>query len=459
MPDKRKYVSPEIKQLPYLAYTKQLPHDIKLASDFGDPIDAETLVKEFGSPLYIVSERRLREDFQIFKNTFSRNEIDTVVAYSIKTNYLPAICQIFRQEGAWAEVVSGMEYELVCSLGFNPANIIFNGPHKTESELEVAILKGSLINVDSFDELSRIERLCERLDKRARIGIRISFKYFELGWTKFGFDDDAGESQQALKKIARNPDLELELLHNHCGTFVLNKDLYAKSVERLIELVKFARELNLKPSMVDVGGGFPSMNILKPEFDMPGGSTRSGDYLQSFSDEICSQLIDALELFENKPVLVLEPGRAIVDASTQILTTVVARKEKSDQPDALIVDAGVNLIPTAVYYNHPLNRVAGDESAQYGRQQTANVYGPLCMQTDLIRGEAILPPVKTGDVLAVSQVGAYCHTQSSQFIQTRPATVLIGPNGPEVIRREETWRDVFALDAIPERLIDEDVKF
>ena len=459
MPKKRKYVPPEIKQLPYLAYTKQLPHDIKLASDFGEPIDAEALVGEFGSPLYIVSEKRLRDDFQRFKETFSRKAIDTIVAYSVKTNYLPAVCRIFKQEGAWAEVVSGMEYELVCALGFDPKNIIFNGPHKTSAELEMAISQGALINVDNFDELSNIERICAKLDVSARIGIRISFKYFERGWTKFGFDDDVGESKQAIDRIANNSKLNFELLHNHCGTFVLNKDLYAKSIERLIELLKYARERNLKPNMIDVGGGFPSMNILKPEFDVPGGSTRSGDYLQSFADEICSRLIEAINLFDQKPKLVLEPGRAIVDASTQLLTTVVARKEKTDQPDALIVDAGVNLVPTAVYYNHPLNRVAGDESVQYGQQHTTNVYGPLCMQTDLLRGEALLPPIKTGDVLAISQVGAYCHTQSSQFIQTRPATVLIGPAGPEVIRREETWRDVFSLDSIPDRLVDSDVQF
>ena len=326
-------------------------------------------------------------------------------------------------------------------------------------EYEAAINNASIINIDSFDELARVEQLCDRLDKRARIGIRISFKYFEHGWTKFGFDDDDGESEQALKRIANNSDLKLELLHNHCGTFVLNKDMYAKSVERLIRLTKTAYELNLQPTMIDVGGGFPSMNILKPEFDAPGGSTRSGNYLQPFADEICSQIIEAIEVFDKKPTLVLEPGRAIVDASTQILTTVVARKEKTEGPDALIVDAGVNLVPTAVYYNHPLNRVAGSESVQYGRQQTTNVYGPLCMQTDLIRGEAILPPVETGDVLAISQVGAYCHTQSSQFIQTRPATVLIGPNGAEIIRRSETWRDIFALDNIPDRLIDDDVSF
>ena len=332
MPSKKKYVPPEIKQLPYLAYTKQLPQDIKLASDFGEPIDADSLVKEFGSPLYIVSEKRLRDDYRNFKETFSRKEISTVIAYSIKTNYLPAVCQIFKQEGAWAEVVSGMEYELVISLGFNSEKIIFNGPHKTESELETAIINNSIINVDNFDELTRIEQICERLDKRARIGIRISFKYFELGWTKFGFDDDVGESDQVLKRIASNPDLELDLLHNHCGTFVLNKDLYAKSIERLLELVKKARKLNLRPTMIDVGGGFPSRNILKPEYDLPGGSTRSGSYLQAFSDEICSQLIEAIELFDEKPTLILEPGRAIVDASTQLLTTVVARKEKTDQP-------------------------------------------------------------------------------------------------------------------------------
>jgi diaminopimelate decarboxylase len=81
------------------------------------------------------------------------------------------------------------------------------------------------------------------------------------------------------------------------------------------------------------------------------------------------------------------------------------------------------------------------------------------MQTDRLREQAMLPPLEVGDILVISHVGAYCHTQSMQFIQARPATVLLGPDGPEVIRRRETWRDVFALDHLPERLRGDGCRF
>ena len=81
-----------------------------------------------------------------------------------------------------------------------------------------------------------------------------------------------------------------------------------------------------------------------------------------------------------------------------------------------------------------------------------DVYGPLCMQTDKLRTQALLPELEVGDPLAIGNVGAYCHSQSMQFINTRPATVLTGAHGTELIRRRETWRDVFALDWVPDRL-------
>jgi len=74
------------------------------------------------------------------------------------------------------------------------------------------------------------------------------------------------------------------------------------------------------------------------------------------------------------------------------------------------------------------------------------------MQIDVVRERALLPPLSVGDPLLISNVGAYCQTQSMQFIHTRPATILLGPDGPEVIRQRETWRDFFCNDSIPARL-------
>jgi diaminopimelate decarboxylase len=226
-----------------------------------------------------------------------------------------------------------------------------------------------------------------------------------------------------------------------------------QAIKRLIDGARHARGLGLSPRGVDVGGGFPSENAIKLEYDLPGGSRRKGDFWRPYADEICSSILDARELFGGRPRLILEPGRAVVDSSTQLLTTVVAKKNADRDATSVIVDAGVNLLPTTVYYDHPLTRVsAGGEPPSRGRSY--DVYGPLCMQTDILRRNVAAAQIDVGDVLMVSHVGAYCHSQSMQFIETRPATVMLTDKGPVEIRRRETWKDVFALDHVPDYLRD-----
>lgn len=449
---RKPYAPPRISALPFIAFTKHFTRAVTAAANTQTEYDAQALVQRFGSPLFVVSEARLREDYRRFAQAFADPAFDTRVAYSIKTNYLPAVVSIVKSEGAWAEVVSGMEYELARSLGYAPEQIVFNGPHKTQSELERALGDGAIVNIDNFDELTRVEAIARTLARKARIGIRISFNHGSVAWTKFGFNDDNGDSQRALERIAKNKRLSLELLHNHCGTFVLVHSIYAAAADRIVGLAKRARDLGLKPTMADFGGGFPSANTLRPEFDFKGGSKREGDYWSPYAQAIGERLTRAKDLFGGRPQLILEPGRAVVDACTTLLATVVAKKSVAKNEDAIIVDAGVNLMPTAVYYDHPITRADATDVVPYARHRTMSVYGPLCMQSDRLRESAALPPVEAGDIVRFSHVGAYCHSMAMQFIQTRPATVLLGPRGPELIRRAETWRDVFALDTLPKRL-------
>jgi len=451
----RPYESPLLEPLPFLAVGKHGAKNIHAAGSQTDGVDYRALQQEYGSPLYVISEDRLRQDFRAFRQAFTRPGIDTHIAYSIKTNYLPAVCSILFEEGGWAEIVSGMEYELVRALGLPGKEVIFNGPHKTHEELSRALSEGAIVNIDNFDELAAVEQIADSIDVQACIGIRVSFRYGMRPWTKFGFSDDNGDCQAALERIARHPKLQLKLLHNHSGTFLLVHDVYANAADRLIDVARRARNLGLAPTMIDMGGGFPSINTLKPSFDYPGGSSRGADYLMKYADVICGRLQKARDLFGGNPQLILEPGRAIVDASTQLACTVVAMKNIAGQGRAVIVDAGTNLVPTACYYDHDIDADETDEpgSGQMDHlEKPVGIFGPLCMQSDMLRERVLLPTLSVGDSLLVSNVGAYCHTQSSQFIQPRPATILLGPDGPELIRKRETWKDVFALDRIPDRL-------
>jgi diaminopimelate decarboxylase len=456
MPDasasgRKPYEPPRLTPLTFTAVSKHLTADIGASGEFDDVYDAAALLQEFGSPLFVISENALRGLYRNFRDTFSEPGIVTRVAYSYKTNYLPAVCAVLHEEGAWSEVVSGMEYQLARSMSVPPKEIIFNGPYKTRDELQMALGQGALVNIDNFDELDAIEAVARELGGQNRVGIRVNFRYGPAPWTKFGFNDENGDAQRALERIAAHPNLKFELLHNHCGTFQLVYDIYAKGVETLIGMAKRARDLGLEPTMIDMGGGYPSANKLKPMYDLPDGNDRRRDTLYPYAEAILGPLSKAKELFGGQPTLVLEPGRAIVDAACQLLCSVVATKDIPDKGRAVVADGGVNLVPTAYWYDHGV-KPTETHSESAGDAEPVSIYGPLCMQIDVLREQVIMPPLKIGDPLVISNVGAYCQTQSMQFIQPRPATVLLGPDGPEVIRRRETAEDIFALDQMPKRL-------
>lgn len=448
----KKYEAPNLRPLAIASVGKHDVLDVAPIASLDETYDVKAMMAEYGSPLFVVLEKRLRAQYQSMRDTFSASGITTTIAYSYKTNYLPAICDTLHHEGAWAEVVSGMEYKLARALGVPAKHIIFNGPFKSAEELRTAIGEGALINIDGFDELAAVRQAARSVGRQARVGVRFNFRYGANPWTKFGFSVENGDCVRAMEMIARERMLRFEAFHNHSGTFQVDPKVYGRAAVVMVDLARRARSLGLAPTIADFGGGFPSGNRLKRYFDAPGGGTPRGNGLAPFAEVILNRICAARELFGGEPMLVLEPGRALVDESVQLLCTVVATKEIPGQGAAIIIDAGVNILPTAYWYDHDVDVAPSREDEGGGMFRPVNIYGPLCMQIDVVRERAALPPLAVGAPLLIGNVGAYCLSQSMQFIQPRPAVVLIGLRGSEVIRRRETWRDIFALDSVPKRL-------
>ena len=462
---KRKYEAPNIELIQISTIGKHSILNMRTSSVFEEVDDVEKLLNKYDSPLFLLSEKKLRSKYNEFKDAFTEEGIETIIGYSYKTNYLPALCSILKQEGAWAEVVADMEYKLARSLNIPGSKIIFNGCHKTETELNKAVSEDALINIDSFNELELLDRVAGSLGKKARTGIRINFVMGNMPWTKFGFNYESGEAKEALEKISKKKNIKFEAIHNHSGTFNVDPKMYSKSTRIIIELAEYAKKLGLNTKIIDVGGGFPSSNKLKPQYDIPGGSKFNENTLQQFSSAIMNHLKKAKHLFnKGKPILILEPGRAIVDEAMQLISKVVSKKKDANGNDSIVMDAGVNILPTAYWYDFEpklANKLNGSNNNLNGKTKKngsnyngpVKMYGPLCMQIDSINESVNLPSVELGDVIVFSNVGAYNLTQSMQFIQTRPAVVLLGSNGVELIRRKETWRDIFKLDTLPKRLV------
>ena len=202
-----------------------------------DGIPVTDLVKRFGSPLFVFSEARLREKAHHLRDAFRSSYPKTTFAWSYKTNYLSAICQVFHQEGWMAEVVSDFEYQKARKLGIPGEKIVFNGPHKPRAILEQAIAEGALIQIDNWDELCLIEELVSERDQPIEVGIRV---WLDAGirpiWSKFGFCLESGEAGRVASRIVNNPKLSLHTLHTHIGTYILDPAAYAVAARKLVGL-------------------------------------------------------------------------------------------------------------------------------------------------------------------------------------------------------------------------------
>ncbi len=332
-------------------------------------------------------------------------------------------------------------------MGIKGEDIIFNGPHKPIEALEIAAKEGATINIDHFDEITDLEKVAEKLGKQIKVGIRLNMDTgIHPQWSRFGFNLESGQALDAVKRIKAGGKLILSGLHCHIGTFIIEPEAYAKEVEKM---VKFKYEIEEKfgynIEFIDIGGGLPSKNRLKGTYLPPDVLIPSVD---EYAEKVCQALYDNLKPGDF-PKLILENGRAIIDEAEYLITTVKASKRLPDGRKAYIADAGVNLLFTAFWYkfNIELDREV------VGANEPSVVYGPLCMNIDILDESALLPPLERGTRLIFSPVGAYNNTQWMQFIEYRPNVVMVMEDGSvEVVREKEDLTDIERREKLPENL-------
>jgi diaminopimelate decarboxylase len=413
-----------------------------------DGVAVNQLIREFGSPLFVISEKTLRETVKKAKKAFGTRYPKVQFAWSYKTNYLNAICTIFHQEGSWAEVVSGFEYDKAINLGVDGRKIIFNGPDKSEQDLTKAISNDSLIHIDHLDELYSISELSDKLKKRPRVAIRVNM---DTGvypmWDRFGFNYENGQAMDAINKIMHSQNMELVGLHCHIGTFMLSPSAYGTAAARLADLAlsvekKFGHEIKY----IDMGGGFASRNTLKGSY-LPGAD--SNPTFDDFAEAISTTLLNSNFKKDKLPLLILETGRALIDEAGYLLGSVISNKRSSTGRRNTIVDVGVNILFTSFWYDH---KITPAQPFTHYTEDTC-LYGPLCMNIDVIRESADLPLLNKGDHLVIHNVGAYNMTQWMQFITLRPNVVLIDlDEKPHLIRSKESVENMNSMERVPSHL-------
>ncbi|HLP21660.1 MAG TPA: hypothetical protein VK174_15210 [Chitinophagales bacterium] len=413
-----------------------------------DDVSVKKLLADYGSPLFVISEKTMRQTYKEANRAFKTRYPKVQFAWSYKTNYMNAVCNVFHQEGSWAEVVSGFEYQKAIKNGVPGSKVIFNGPDKTNEDLTAAIKNNSPIHIDHLDELYRLTELAEELNARPNVAIRVNM---DTGiypiWDRFGFNYENGQAWDAINKIVLADKLELIGLHCHIGTFMLSPSAYGIAAGKMSDLAlgikrKFKRDIQY----IDMGGGFASKNTLKGSYLQGVDSNPNFD---QFAEAICTAILNAGFGKDELPLLILETGRALVDEAGFLLGTVISNKRLSDGRRATIMDFGVNIMFTSFWYDHKIS--PAQEFSNY--TEDCVLYGPLCMNIDVIRENVTLPPLKKDDNVVVHNVGAYNMTQWMQFIALRPAVVMIDMKSqPHLIRKRETLDSIENSEVMPDYL-------
>lgn len=445
---KLKYERPIIKRL-----ENSMPNKFGLRTEFVpkthiDNVAVKDLIKEHGSPVFVISETTIRKTFRNAFRAFSTRYPKVQFAWSYKTNYLSAVCNTFHQEGSWAEVVSGFEYDKALNNGVDGRHIIFNGPDKTEEDLRKAITNQSLIHIDHLDEYYMILKLADEMKLRPQVAIRVNM---DTGiypmWDRFGFNYENGQAWDALNKIMMSNKMDLIGLHSHIGTYMMTAEPYGVAATKLADLaVGLKQKYDHYVKYIDLGGGFASKNTLKGAF-LPAEDTNPT--FDDYAEAITSALLNSNIHPDNLPTLILETGRALIDDAGYLLGSVIANKRSSTGQRTTVLNIGVNLLFTSFWYDH---KITPAQEFSHHVEDTV-LYGPLCMNIDVIRENVSLPPLNSGDNVVIHRVGAYNMTQWMQFITLRPKVLMISEKDKvNVIRKGEDMSSITNFEDTPEHL-------
>lgn len=411
-------------------------------------VPVNKIIKDYGSPVFVFSEKRIRKNIKDANRAFKTRYPKVQFAWSYKTNYNNAICNIFHQEGSWAEVVSGFEYQKAINNKVPGNKIIFNGPDKSKEDLLLAAKNNSLIHIDHFDELYLLAEVLKENKLKAKVAIRVNM---DTGiypiWDRFGFNFESNQAWTAISKIISIPEMVLTGIHCHIGTYMLSTNAYAIAANKLCSLIdKTFKTYNTQIQYLDIGGGFASANTLK------GSYLQGGDIIPSvddYAEAICNSILNFGFEQDKLPLLILETGRALIDDTAWLCGTVLANKRLSDGRRATILDIGVNILFTAFWYNH---KISPAQDFSHHSEDTV-LYGPLCMNIDCIREHISLPLLNVKDNVVVHMVGAYNTTQWMQFITYRPKVILLDQEANiHIIRDSEELENIQKNEIIPNHL-------
>ncbi|QNU65828.1 diaminopimelate decarboxylase [Ruminiclostridium herbifermentans] len=383
--------------------------------------DLQALAQKYGTPLYTYDGDKIISQFEKLKSCLPE-EIE--IFYSMKTNPLLGICQLFKKLNSSIEVASSGELYTALSAGFSPQQIIFTSPGKTYEELEYAIEEQIYsINIESIDEAIIINSIAAEKNKKVDISIRINPDFdatcssIKMSGVPTQFGIDQALMGKAFDTFSQLPNINVIGIHIYTGTQALYAEKIIFAMEQIISLaLELSETYGFSLKFLDMGGGF-GIPYFKGETELNLEVLKEG--VAQVWDKYKDRLVHTR--------VAVESGRFLMAESGMYLTKVIYTKECKGNK-YIICDGGSNHHASSAFLgrhirnNFPMHVLNKSEA-----EEEVNVVGPLCTPTDVIGQKVKLPQIDVGDILAIDKSGAYGLTQS-------PLAFLSHPSPAEVIQ-------------------------
>lgn len=384
----------------------------------------------YGEAFYILDSAQFRKNFTELKDAFAKIYPNANIAYSYKTNYTPKLCKIVDALGGYAEVVSEMELEIARRIGCKPERTIWNGPVKNVAVMEQFLVDGGTVNIDSCEELEHIRQIHERhKETPIHVGIRCNYDVGDGVLSRFGFDV-YGDDFNSVVAYVTNTD-NVKLTNFQCHFAKRQIEYWPARVKGMIDLID---GLGVISERIDIGGGL--FGKMAPCLKAQLGS-EIPDY-EAYAKVAATMFADYFEGKDIKPELLIEPGSALVGDCMKFVCTVKTIKNVRGKWIATVLGSQKNISMTGI--NPPIEVIAmGEPQREY---KGIDFVGFTCIEGDVLYHD-YAGMLAHQDVIVISNCGSYSVVMKPPFILPNFPVLDISEGHVEVIKRGESFDDLF----------------
>ncbi len=411
-----------------------------------DGCDLVDLVDEFGSPLAVYEEETIRDQCRRLLEAFGSRTDDFEVIYASKAFPCVAALQLVAEEGLSLDVSSGGEYHMAVCAGFPLDRVFFHGNNKTANELAYALDHGvGVVVVDSFSELSMLERMAEERSLRQKVLLRLTpgveahtHHYIQTGQedSKFGFGLAENIGLEAIHAAMKASHLDLLGLHAHIGSQIFELAAFRAEIAVLVDVIRQAHErYGFECRYLNVGGG---LGIRYTEEDEPSSIDEYAEIkVKGVQEEMNSLGLPV-------PRVLVEPGRLLVGKAGVTAYRIGAIKEVPGIRTYVSVDGGMSDNIRPMLYGAKYEAMLANR-AEEAADTVVTIAGKHCESSDILVKDVRLPKPRMGDTVVIPATGAYCFAMASNYNGSpRPAVVFVRNGEARVVVERETYDDLVA---------------